>query len=388
MSGKRVILNGTSNSTHNNNINMNNTNNKPSPNNDLHTSMEYAIHLYLTQAPGVFSEFEQYDIYSRFMRYLSTLKQSTWQKWISDVMNEKPMITMEDLIDVKSENIHPTRNAASTKIAQCLPLKPYQLSGEELGVELFDERPKHVKILLGEVFHSFIHFKNISFSDFEELDIIQLFLGCLFYCYDTYLRESQNMSTVNSMDHAEYLWLVRTYISQVVQIMKDISSEMQLICNHSLLLLLPDLKIQFTIYELQQRLRALSIADKHAVWQKLKKNSDGVIGDVQSLTLCVHIFISLALRKKNKQIKMPNTKTNDIYLQFLNKIKNYLVDNFAKREIRLQQNPNNVILVDCKSQSVLCVGFQDIVEYLPLWLYKIDQSIYYDDDMQSKIMNE
>ena len=58
--------------------------------------------------------------------------------------------------------------------------------------------------------------------------------------------------------------------------------------------------LKFSVFELIHTLQTMNLSTTNAVWQKIPKNEDDLIGDQQNLCLCLHILICIAVQNKYK----------------------------------------------------------------------------------------
>ena len=58
--------------------------------------------------------------------------------------------------------------------------------------------------------------------------------------------------------------------------------------------------LKFSVFDLINALQSLNLSTMNAVWQKIPKNEDDLIGDQQNLCLCLHILICIAVQNKYK----------------------------------------------------------------------------------------
>ena len=152
--------------------------------------------------------------------------------------------------------------------------------------------------------------------------------------------------------------------------------------NHKFQCIINDiLTVNYSLFELIQSLQCLNLSTINAVWQKIPKNEDELIGNKQNLCLCVHILICVCIQNKYAKNKdSPNNNSKDYnkfqtdanYLKFLDDITQALCQYFVSRIIRTKLSPNCLSLRDNKSNSNIVMGFGDLVENTPQWLLAIN----------------
>ena len=142
--------------------------------------------------------------------------------------------------------------------------------------------------------------------------------------------------------------------------------------------------VKYSLYEFILSLLELNLSTINAVWQKISKNEDDLIGDKQNLCLCIHILICISIQNKYKS-NNNNNNNNDqqeeynkfqqdaIYLKFLDCITTILCQHFVNRQLRKKLTPKCLCLRDNKSSSNIVMGFGDLVDELPKWLIKTNE---------------
>ena len=133
--------------------------------------------------------------------------------------------------------------------------------------------------------------------------------------------------------------------------------------------------MSFSIFELIVSLQSMSLTTTYAVWQKIEKNEDELIGDKKNLCLCIHILICISIQTKY-QSQNSVSACNDFnkfqkepaYLTFLDNLSSSLCQFYLNRSIRKKLNANCLPLRDNKSESLIVMGFGDLIENLPKWL--------------------
>jgi len=162
--------------------------------------------------------------------------------------------------------------------------------------------------------------------------------------------------------------------------------------------------LRFSIYDFILSLQSLNLSTSNAVWQRIPKNEDDLIGEKKALCLCMHILICISIQNKYKNLLTNNRHSteqdaqskqdshtnppsnalmtefnkfqqNAIYLQFLDCLTSTLCDNFLARPVRAKQTTDCLALLDNKSSSPIVMGFGDLVEGLPAWLLKANEII-------------
>lgn len=149
-----------------------------------------------------------------------------------------------------------------------------------------------------------------------------------------------------------------------------------------------------------------NLSTLNAVWQKIEKNEDDLIGEKKPLCLCLHILICIAIQNKYKisqsasspssdvdNVNNDNNDNNDnddnnkrfkeynkfqqdpIYRDFLDLITTTLCEYFVNRQLRKKMSPSCLSLSDNKSSSPIVMGFGDLVDELPKWLIRINHII-------------
>ena len=102
----------------------------------------------------------------------------------------------------------------------------------------------------------------------------------------------------NDFDFGEY------YYNELEIDMNNMSNEY----NHSFKcmieskLLKKTITIQYSLLEFILSYQSLNISTINAVWQKIPKNGDELIGNKQNLCLCIHILICICIKNKYKVI--------------------------------------------------------------------------------------
>eukprot|EP01083_Nonionella_stella_P100983 285645_1 len=137
--------------------------------------------------------------------------------------------------------------------------------------------------------------------------------------------------------------------------------------------------VEYSLFELIIALQSLPLSTVNAVWQKIPKNEDEVIGDKQNLCLCLHILICISIKNKYKNSDESNEynafQNDPIYLNFLDGITTTLCLHYVARSIRIKLNPKCLPLRDSQSSSEIAMGFGDLVEELPKWLKQCNDDI-------------
>jgi len=137
--------------------------------------------------------------------------------------------------------------------------------------------------------------------------------------------------------------------------------------------------LKFSVLDLITALQSLNLSTMNAVWQKIPKNEDDLIGDQQNLCLCLHILICIAVQNKYKSIYKEADynlfQSEPVYLKFLDDVTSALCEYFANRAVRTKSTPNCLPLRDNVSASRIVIGFGDLVEEMPKWLHKSNDII-------------
>jgi len=139
--------------------------------------------------------------------------------------------------------------------------------------------------------------------------------------------------------------------------------------------------VSFSVFELILALQAQSLSTANAVWQRIPKNEDDLIGDQQSLCLCVHILVCISVQKKYgdrgwEAQRYNKFQTDEAYLEFLDTLCSAICEYFVKREVRVRnQGKKSLELEGNESASEIVVAFGDLVESLPKWLYLSNELI-------------
>lgn len=157
--------------------------------------------------------------------------------------------------------------------------------------------------------------------------------------------------------------------------------------------------LKFSVFELIHTLQTMNLSTTNAVWQKIPKNEDDLIGDQQNLCLCLHILICIAVQNKYKGQYTEDEynrfqvflcalplrhalilvkcfcQSEAVYLKFLDDVTSALCEYFANRAVRTKSTPNCLPLRDNVSNSRIVIGFGDLVEEMPKWLMRSNDII-------------
>jgi len=137
--------------------------------------------------------------------------------------------------------------------------------------------------------------------------------------------------------------------------------------------------LKFSVFELIHTLQTMNLSTTNAVWQKIPKNEDDLIGDQQNLCLCLHILICIAVQNKYKgqytEDEYNRFQSEAVYLKFLDDVTSALCEYFANRAVRTKSTPNCLPLRDNVSNSRIVIGFGDLVEEMPKWLMRSNDII-------------
>lgn len=156
---------------------------------------------------------------------------------------------------------------------------------------------------------------------------------------------------------------------------------------------------KINLSEFGEMINELPLSTMYSIWERINKNSDGIIGDSNNLLTLLHICFSLIIKvsfyiyiyifsffffqmklyihtnkRKYENAILPQEHDKD-YMTFLQRINENLIYNFVSRKKRqeLSKIRSDFILSDLNStsNSTIILGFEDFVDHLPNWLIQI-----------------